>query len=137
MGGFEALAGKPRPHAVILAGGKGVRRRLYTTCLPPPLVSPGEECSILEVVLRQLARAGFGTVGLAIGHLGLLIRTHVGDGRQRGVDVHWWEGDSPLGTAPVAHRGELPGDPLVMNGDILTDLPFGDLLTRRRAAGAR
>lgn len=133
--------GRRRPqrrHAVILAGGKGVRLRPYTTCLPKPLVPLGDECAILEVVLRQLARAGVGSVSIAIGHLGQLIRAVVGDGDRWGLEVDWWEEDSPLGTVGplVQHRDELPADFLVMNGDILTDLPFGEVLDRHLAARA-
>jgi NDP-sugar pyrophosphorylase family protein len=124
-----------RRHAVILAGGKGVRLRPYTTCLPKPLVPLGDECAILEVVLHQLAKAGVGSVSIAIGHLGQLIRAVVGDGRRWGLDVDWWEEESPLGTVGplVQHRDELPDDFLVMNGDILTDLPFGEVLERHLA----
>ena len=46
-------------HAVILAGGKGIRLRPYTTRLPKPLVPIGEEHSIMEIVLSQLAWSGF------------------------------------------------------------------------------
>ena len=46
-------------HAVILAGGKGVRLRPYTTALPKPLVPIGDQHAILEIVLRQLSTAGF------------------------------------------------------------------------------
>src|ERR1039458_743296 len=67
-------------HAIILAGGKGVRLRPYTTRLPKPLVPIGEEYSILEIVLSQLAHCGFKRVTLAIGHLGGLIRSYIGDG---------------------------------------------------------
>jgi len=72
-------------HAIILAGGKGVRLRPYTTRLPKPLVPIGDEFSILEIVLRQLAQQGFSDVTLAIGYLGDLIRSYVGDGRQVGT----------------------------------------------------
>jgi NDP-sugar pyrophosphorylase family protein len=128
-----------KPHAVILAGGKGVRLRPYTTCLPKPLVPLGDECAILEVVLGQLARAGVGSVSIAIGHLGQLIRALVGDGRRWGLDVDYWDEDSPLGTVGplVVHRDELPDDFLVMNGDILTDLDFGRLLDQHRARRAQ
>lgn len=44
-------------HAVILAGGKGVRLRPYTTALPKPLVPIGDQHAILEIVLRQLSTA--------------------------------------------------------------------------------
>ena len=40
-------------HAVILAGGKGVRLRPYTTALPKPLVPIGDQHAILEIVLRH------------------------------------------------------------------------------------
>jgi NDP-mannose synthase len=134
MTGFYARGHGSR-HAVILAGGKGVRLRPYTTALPKPLVPLGDEFPILEVVLRQLARSGFATVDLAIGHLGQLIRAYVGDGRQWGIRVSYWDEHSPLGTVGplIAHRHELPDHFLVMNGDILTDLPFEALLEHHRA----
>ena len=56
-------------HAVILAGGKGVRLRTYTTLLPKPLVPIGDRYSILEIIMRQLSGCGFRTATLAIGHL--------------------------------------------------------------------
>jgi NDP-mannose synthase len=129
--------GGARHHAVILAGGKGVRLRPYTTSLPKPLVPLGDECAILEVVLRQLARAGFGSVSIAIGHLGQLIRAYVGDGRQWGIEVEYWEEDSPLGTVGplVSNRDLLPDHFLVMNGDILTDLAFDELIRHHHAGG--
>ena len=77
---IDASADEAPRHPVILAGGKGVRLRPYTTSLPKPLLPLGDECAILEVVLRQLAGAGFASVSLAIGHLGQLIRAYVGDG---------------------------------------------------------
>jgi len=128
-----------KPHAVILAGGKGVRLRPYTTSLPKPLVPLGDECAILEVVLSQLARAGVGSVSIAIGHLGQLIRALVGDGQRWDLDVDYWEEESPLGTVGplVMHRDRLPDDFLVMNGDILTDLAFGRLLDQHRARQAQ
>jgi NDP-sugar pyrophosphorylase family protein len=126
-------------HAVILAGGKGVRLRPYTTSLPKPLVPIGERYSILEIIMRQLSWHGFRTVTLAIGHLGHLIRAYVGDGSQWGLDrVDYATEDSPLGTIGplLTMRDALPEHFLVMNGDILTDLDFGDLLRTHRASGA-
>ena len=126
-------------HAVILAGGKGVRLRPYTTCLPKPLVPIGDRYSILEIIMRQLATHGFRTATLAIGHLGHLIRAYVGDGRQWGLDrVDYVTEDSPLGTiGPLLRlRDVLPEHFLVMNGDVLTDLDFADLLARHRESGA-
>ncbi|MFD4503603.1 NDP-sugar synthase [Streptomyces sp. NPDC058457] len=125
-------------HAVILAGGKGVRLRPYTTALPKPLVPIGDQHAILEIVLRQLSTAGFTSVTLAIGHLGEIIRAYVGDGSQWGLAVDYATEESPLGTmGPLLNlRRRLPETFLVMNGDILTDLDYADVLARHRASGA-
>src|SRR5215470_2124883 len=125
-------------HAVILAGGKGVRLRPYTTCLPKPLVPVGNQYSILEIVMTQLAAHGFTSATLAIGHLGHLIRSFVGNGERWGIAIDYVAEDSPLGTMGPVLRilDDLPEHVLVMNGDILTDLPYGDLLSRHMAGGA-
>lgn len=119
-------------HAVILAGGKGVRLRPYTTALPKPLVPIGDQHAILEIVLRQLACAGFTRCTLAIGHLGQIIRAYVGNGSRWGMDIDYSAEESPLGTIGplLTMRDRLPESFLVMNGDILTDLDYADLLRR-------
>ena len=43
--------------AIILAGGKGTRLAPYTKMLPKPLMPIGE-MPILEILLRQMRRAG-------------------------------------------------------------------------------
>ena len=125
-------------HAVILAGGRGTRLRPYTTTLPKPLVPIGDEYAILEIVLRQLAGRGFVRATIAIGHLGSLIRAYVGDGRDWKIDVDYVTEDQPLGTMGpvVANLDRLPEHFLVMNGDILTDLDFADLLRQHVDSGA-
>lgn len=125
-------------HAFILAGGKGVRLRPYTTRLPKPLVPIGDEFSILDIVLSQLAQHGFDTVTLAIGHHGHLIRSYVGRGRRWGLAIDYTLEDNPLGTmGPVLQAlGRLPEHFLVMNGDVLTDLDYADLIGAHRGSDA-
>ena len=125
-------------HAVILAGGKGVRLRPYTTRLPKPLVPIGDEFSILDIVMSQLAQRGFGRVTLAIGYLGNLIRSYVGDGDRWGMEIDYTIEESPLNTiGPVLQvLDRLPEHFLVMNGDVLTDLDYADLLEAHIAASA-
>ncbi len=125
-------------HAIILAGGRGVRLRPYTTRLPKPLVPIGDEFSILDIVLRQLADRGFDGVTLAIGYLGDLIRSYVGDGSRWGITIDYTTEVEPLGTiGPVLQiLDRLPDHFVVMNGDVLTDLDYADLLGRHVAAGA-
>ncbi|MEU8888468.1 sugar phosphate nucleotidyltransferase [Streptomyces sp. NPDC048442] len=125
-------------HAVILAGGKGVRLRPYTTTLPKPLVPIGDQHAILEIVLRQLSAAGFTSCTLAIGHLGQIIRAYVGDGERWGLEIDYAIEESPLGTiGPLLNlRDRLPETFLVMNGDVLTDLDYADVLKTHRASNA-
>jgi len=124
-------------HAVILAGGKGVRLRPYTTTLPKPLMPIGDKHAILEIVLEQLSGSGFRSVTLAINHLGPLIRAFVGDGARWGLAVDYIEEDRPLSTVGPLFglKDTLPDEFLVMNGDVLTDLDYADLLQQHAASG--
>ena len=118
--------------AVILAGGEGIRLRPYTTCIPKPLVPIGDEMSMIEVLIRQLKAQGFAEISLALGHMGHLIRSFVGDGSRWGMPITCWDEDVPLGTAGplLAHLDELPSDFLVMNADVLSDLDMGAMLAQ-------
>jgi NDP-mannose synthase len=117
-------------HVAILAGGRGVRLRPYTTALPKPLVPIGEEYAILDIILQQLRSQGFARVTLAIGHLGSLIRAFVGDGSRWNLVVDYAEEEKPLSTiGPVLNiLDRLPEHFIVMNGDVLTDLNYAELL---------
>ncbi|MEU2156146.1 sugar phosphate nucleotidyltransferase [Streptomyces sp. NPDC019396] len=125
-------------HAVILAGGKGIRLRPYTTALPKPLVPIGDQHAILEIVLRQLAACGFTSCTIAVGHLGQIIRAYVGSGSRWGLTIDYAIEESPLGTMGplLTMRDRLPESFLVMNGDVLTDLDYADVLRRHVASEA-
>lgn len=119
-------------HVAILAGGRGVRLRPYTTALPKPLMPIGEKYAILDIILQQLKSHGFTRVTIAIGYLGPLIRAYVGDGSRWGLDIDYSEEEKPLSTiGPVLNfLDRLPEHFLVMNGDVLTNLDYADLLHR-------
>jgi NDP-sugar pyrophosphorylase family protein len=126
-------------HAVILAGGKGIRLRPYTTRLPKPLVPIGEDHSIMEIALSQLASCGFNRVTLAIGHFGDLIRSYIGDGSRWDLHIDYSNPEeTPLGTIGPVLRilDRLPEHFLIMNGDVLTDLDYADLMGQHLASGA-
>ncbi len=114
--------------AVILAGGQGSRLRPYTTVLPKPLMPVGD-LPIAEIIIRQLKYYGFTEIVIATGHLSGLIQSFFGDGRVWGVNIKYVFEDQPLGTAGAMKLIEnLEDDFLVMNGDILTDVNFQELL---------
>jgi NDP-sugar pyrophosphorylase family protein len=122
--------------AVILAGGKGTRLRPYTTTLPKPLVPVGEE-PILAIVIRQLAAAGVDRITLAVNHMAELIMAFFGTGEKYGVSIDYSIESTPLGTVgPLRLIHDLPENFIVMNGDVLTDLPYDAIFRAHRASQA-
>ena len=114
--------------AVVLAGGKGTRLSPYTKVLPKPLMPIGD-MPILEVILRQMKMAGIKDVILTVGHLSELLRAFFQDGTRLGLNITYSYEDSPLGTAgPIAFVPGLNETFLVMNGDVLSTLPLGELI---------
>ncbi|MDQ6692920.1 MAG: sugar phosphate nucleotidyltransferase [Chloroflexota bacterium] len=122
--------------AVILAGGKGTRLAPYTTVFPKPMMPLGD-IPILEVVLRQLCHAGFTDITLAVGHLAELLVAYFADGDKFGVRLTYAREETPLGTAgPLSVIEGLDETFLVMNGDLLTNIDYRDLLAYHRSRGA-
>ena len=112
--------------AVILAGGEGRRLRPYTVVLPKPLMPIGD-CSVLEVIVRQLARHRFTHITMAVNHQAEIIKALFGSGEKWGVRIDYSLEQKPLSTmGPLKLIEDLPEDFLVMNGDVLTDLNFAD-----------
>ena len=108
----------------------------YTVAFPKPLV-PVDGKPILEVVIRQLERAGFRQVTMAVGHLAELLQAYFGDGARWGVEIDYIREDEPLGTVgPLTTIDDLPDEFLVMNGDILTTLSYNDLYASHLASTA-
>src|SRR4051794_24414787 len=123
--------------AVVLAGGKGTRLSPFTYVLPKPLL-PVSQRPILDIVLTQLAAHGCTHVTLAVGHLGHLIEVYCGTGDRWGLRIDYFREEAPLGTVgALAQIEELPDDPfIVMNGDVLSDIDYGDLLDFHGRSGA-
>lgn len=121
--------------AIVLAGGKGTRLEPYTTILPKPLMPIGE-MPILEVLLRQMKRAGINHVVLTVGHLASLLRAYFGYGEQFDLDIKYSYEDVPLGTAgPLTLVQGLDKTFLVTNGDVLTTLDLKKLIAFHKEKG--
>jgi NDP-mannose synthase len=124
--------------AVLLAGGRGMRLRPYTTIIPKPLLPVGER-PIMEHIVRGLHASGVRRIDVCLGHLGELIQTYFSQAASLPEDLalHWhWE-DEPLGTAgALTVVPELDETFIAMNGDILTTLDYAELVRFHRERGA-
>ena len=80
-----------------MAGGKGTRLRPYTNILPKPLLPLGLR-SIIEINIRQLADFGIDNIIIAVGYMGELIETIIGNGEKFGITIKYSYEEHPLGT---------------------------------------
>lgn len=114
--------------AIILVGGKGVRLKPFTSYIPKPLL-PIDDVPILEILLRQLEYFGFTNIVLSLNHLADLIMAFFQKGEKIGLDIRYSIEDKPLGTAgPLSIIDDIDDTFLVMNGDLLTNINYSDLM---------
>ncbi len=119
-----------RPNlVVIMAGGKGTRLMPHTENCPKPMV-PVAGKPMLEHIIERGKQEGFSQFVLAIHHLGHVIEDYFGNGEGLGVKIDYLREHSPLGTAgALSLINPKPDAPFVVtNGDVITDLRFGELL---------
>jgi NDP-sugar pyrophosphorylase family protein len=122
--------------AVVLAGGRGTRLRPYTVVLPKPLMPVGDR-PVLDIVVRQLRRAGCERLTIATGYLAELIEAFFRDGRSYELAIDYFRETHPLGTAgSLALIDGLDEPFLVMNGDVLTDIDYRQMLADHSDSGA-
>ena len=114
---------------VIMAGGMGTRLRPYTENCPKPLL-PVAGKPMLEHIIERAKREGFSHFVLAIHYLGNMIEDYFGNGERLGVKIDYLREQSPLGTAgALGLLAPYPDSPFVVtNGDVITDIRYGELL---------
>lgn len=134
----ELLAPSLRPNMmIIMAGGKGTRLLPHTENCPKPLL-PVCGKPMLEHIIERAKAEGFHHIVLAIHYLGHMIEDYFGDGSRWQVRIDYLREDSPLGTAgAIGLLNPKPEAPfLVSNGDVLTDIRYGELLDYHCRHGA-
>ncbi|SNZ20128.1 nucleotidyltransferase family protein [Cohaesibacter gelatinilyticus] len=122
---------------VVMAGGQGRRLRPHTENCPKPLI-PVAGKPMLEHIIERARSEGFGKFILAIHYLGHMIEEYFGNGAKWGVEISYLREDRPLGTAgAIGLMADLPEQPFVVsNGDVLTDIRYGELLDFHNRHGA-
>jgi mannose-1-phosphate guanylyltransferase len=116
--------------AMILCAGLGVRLRPLTDNLPKPLV-PLFDCSIVEYHLESLAEAGVEAAVVNLHHKPEVIQAHLG-GHCRGMDIFYSHEPELLGpTGGIRKALPMLGDGpvIVVNGDIVMDIDFRDMIS--------
>lgn len=127
--------------AILLVGGKGTRLRPLTVHTPKPMV-PAAGVPFLTHQLARARAAGVEHIVLATSYLAEVFEPYFGDGSALGLHIEYVTETEPLGTGGairnVASRlSSGPDDPvLIFNGDILTGLDIGALVTTHEESGA-
>lgn len=114
---------------VLMAGGQGTRLRPHTENCPKPML-PVAGKPMLEHIVERARSHGFEHFAIAIHFLGHMIEEYFGDGERWGVKIEYLREETPLGTAgAIGLLNPAPDAPiLVSNGDVLTDIHYGELL---------
>jgi len=111
--------------AVIMAGGKGKRLKSLTRDEIPKPLAPINGKPILQWQLECLHRNNITEICIVIGYLGDKIRQTFGDGSVLGVQLQYFNEETPLGTAgALAYLQHFVGDePFVLvYGDCIFDI---------------
>lgn len=114
---------------VIMAGGMGTRLRPHTENCPKPML-PIAGKPMLEHIIDRAKLEGFNHFVLAIHYLGKMIEEYFSNGERLGVRIDYLREQSPLGTAgALGLLNPRPEAPFVVtNGDVITDIRYGELL---------
>lgn len=120
--------------ALILAGGLGTRLRPLTFAVPKPLIVVKDR-PIIDYILNQLVNCGINEIFVSVNYRSNLIKLYIEDKDKYGIAIDFFDEIEPLGTAgPLSYmlgdriRIDKNEPILVMNGDIITDLDFQEII---------
>jgi NDP-sugar pyrophosphorylase family protein len=116
--------------AVILAGGLGARLGSLTQTVPKPMLNVGGR-PFVEYLVWNLRRHGIRRVLFSVGYLHEQFCDYFGDGARFGVHIEYVVEHKPAGTGGALKLGEEKLGPVffILNGDTLTDINYGDLIS--------
>ncbi|SEA99923.1 nucleotidyltransferase family protein [Pedobacter hartonius] len=111
--------------AVIMAGGRGERLKPLTDKVPKPLLNVGTK-PIIEHNLDRLVSFGVDDFWITVRYLGDKIKSHIGNGNAKGINVKYIDEELPLGTiGALSLIDQFEHDYiLVANSDVLTNLDY-------------
>jgi dTDP-glucose pyrophosphorylase len=118
---------------VIMAGGIGSRLKPLTNDMPKPLLNVGGR-PILESCVRNLVEQGFNKFYISLNYKAKMVSDYFGDGEKFGAEIRYIHEEKPLGTAGALSLlpEKIDEEIFVMNGDILTNIEFSNILKFHR-----
>lgn len=122
---------------VLMAGGLGRRLMPLTADCPKPLL-PLADKPILEHIIVKFRDQGYRRFYISINYLGHMIEDYFGTGENWGVEISYLRENMRLGTGGALDL--LPNNMqfpfLVMNGDLITEMDFDDVVRNHIEEGA-
>ena len=119
-------------HAMVMAGGFGMRLRPMTSDTPKPMLSVGDR-PLMAHMLEHLRQSGIKRVNVTTHYRPEKITDYFGDGSDFGLNINYVSEERPLGTAGALALVKTQTEPmLVINGDILTRVDFGAMIAYHR-----
>lgn len=114
---------------VIMAGGRGSRIASISGDLPKPMLSVCGK-PVLAHQIEVLRGQGVADVTITTGYGGKHIHEYFRDGADFGVRIAYHHEETPLGSggALLELRGTLPGDFVLINGDVIFDIDLKRML---------
>jgi dTDP-glucose pyrophosphorylase/CBS domain-containing protein len=122
---------------VIMAGGLGTRLGELTRNTPKPMLHVGNK-PILLTIIESFAKYGFTNIVLCVNYKSDVIENYFKDGSSFGVNITYVHEEKRMGTAgALGLLSKAPDKPFfVMNGDILTNINFENLLAYHVGSGS-
>lgn len=114
--------------AVIMAGGRGERLRPLTDKTPKPLLNVGNK-PIIEHNIDRLSSYGIKNFHVTLRYLSEQIKSHLGNGNEKDIEINYIIEKEPLGTVGAASliTNFKHNDILLINSDLLTNIDYEEL----------
>ena len=116
-------------HVVLMVGGLGTRLRPLTENIPKPMLEVGGK-PILETIVERFVGSGFTKITMCLGYKSNVIQDYFQDGGNFGANIDYVVEEKRMGTAGALTllKKEFNKPFFVMNGDLLTNVDFEEML---------
>lgn len=122
---------------IIMAGGRGTRISELYPDIPKPMITI-DGTPVLEREIISLRDQGFKDMIITVSHMGQVIMDHFGDGSSLGVNITYYNEETPLGNAGALFKlkDTLGDEPfLLLNADAIFDVDFNRMVEYHKSHG--